>query len=66
MTQFREKAEQAGDFVSAGLLAYPVLQAADILVLGVPSYRHLGYRIGGNAVRVVVKRGAVQVGGPIQ
>ena len=39
---------------------------ADILVLGVPSYRHLGYRIGGNAVRVVVKRGAVQVGGPIQ
>src|SRR5207247_1878396 len=39
---------------------------ADILVLGVPSYRHLGYRIGGNAVRVVVKRGAVQVGGPTQ
>jgi len=37
---------------------------ADILVLGVPSYRHLGYRIGGNAVRVVVKRAAVVVGGP--
>jgi len=39
---------------------------ADILVLGVPSYRHLGYRIGGNAVRVVIKRGAVQIGGPIR
>lgn len=39
---------------------------ADILVLGVPSYRHLGYRIGGNTVRVVIKRGAVQVGGPFR
>src|SRR3989442_1637355 len=39
---------------------------ADILVLGVPSYRHLGYRIGGNAGRVVRKRGGGQGGGPIQ
>ncbi|OLD36181.1 MAG: imidazolonepropionase, partial [Armatimonadetes bacterium 13_1_40CM_3_65_7] len=37
---------------------------ADLVILGVPSYRHLGYRIGGNAARVVIKRGAVQVGGP--
>src|SRR5207245_2274940 len=32
---------------------------ADLVILGVPSYRHLGYRIGGNAARVVIKRGAV-------
>lgn len=32
MTQFKEKAEQSGDFVSAGLFTYPVLQAADILI----------------------------------
>jgi tryptophanyl-tRNA synthetase len=31
MTQFKEKGEQQ-DFVSAGLLSYPVLQAADILL----------------------------------
>jgi tryptophanyl-tRNA synthetase len=31
MTQFKEKAEQQ-EFVSAGLFAYPVLQAADILL----------------------------------
>lgn len=30
---------------------------ADLLVLDVPSYRHLGYRIGGNVVESVVKRG---------
>src|SRR3989441_1111154 len=39
---------------------------ADLVILGVPSYRHLGYRIGGNAARVVIKRGAVQVGGPLR
>ena len=39
---------------------------ADLLVLGVPSYRHLGYRVGGNVVRVVIKRGAVQLGGPFR
>lgn len=39
---------------------------ADLLVLDVPSYRHLGYRIGGNAVQVVIKRGAIRVGGPIR
>src|SRR5207244_2687025 len=39
---------------------------ADLLVLGVPSYRHLGYRVGGNAVRVVIKRGAVQLCGPFR
>src|SRR2546427_500522 len=38
---------------------------ADILVLEVPSYRHLGYRIGGNAGRGVIKRGAVPLRGPI-
>jgi len=32
---------------------------ADLLVLNVPSYRHLGYRIGGNLVETVVKRGGV-------
>ena len=32
---------------------------ADLLVLDIPSHRHLGYRIGGNAVRTVVKRGRV-------
>ena len=31
MHQFKEKSEQQRDFVSFGLLAYPVLQAADIL-----------------------------------
>jgi tryptophanyl-tRNA synthetase len=31
MTQFKEKSEQQRSFVSAGLLFYPVLQAADIL-----------------------------------
>lgn len=32
---------------------------ADLLVLDVPSYRHIGYRLGGNAVDVVLKRGRV-------
>jgi tryptophanyl-tRNA synthetase len=32
MHQFKEKSEQQRDFVSAGLLTYPVLQAADILL----------------------------------
>jgi len=37
MTQFKEKSEQyseqrSGDFVSAGLYTYPILQAADILI----------------------------------
>src|SRR5215207_3736917 len=31
MTQFKEKSEQHRRFVSAGLLFYPVLQAADVL-----------------------------------
>jgi tryptophanyl-tRNA synthetase len=31
MTQFKEKSEQQRAFVSAGLLFYPVLQAADVL-----------------------------------
>ncbi len=34
---------------------------ADLLVLDIPSHRHLGYRIGGNAVRTVVKGGRVRV-----
>ena len=32
---------------------------ADLLILGVPEYRHLGYRFGSNLVRQVVKRGRV-------
>jgi tryptophanyl-tRNA synthetase len=32
MTQFKEKSAQQRDFVSAGLFAYPILQAADILL----------------------------------
>ncbi|HBG73838.1 MAG: imidazolonepropionase [Chloroflexi bacterium GWB2_49_20] len=32
---------------------------ADLLVLSVPDYRHLGYRFGTNLVRQVVKRGQV-------
>ncbi len=32
---------------------------ADLLVLDIPSWRHLGYRLGGNAVETVVKRGRV-------
>jgi imidazolonepropionase len=32
---------------------------ADMLILDVPDYRHLGYRFGGNLVRQVVKRGQV-------
>ncbi len=34
---------------------------ADLLVLDVPSYRHLGYRIGGNAIRTVVNAGRVRI-----
>jgi imidazolonepropionase len=32
---------------------------ADLLILSVPDYRHLGYRFGTNLVRHVVKRGRV-------
>ena len=32
---------------------------ADLLILDMPSWRHLGYRMGGNAVETVVKRGRV-------
>jgi imidazolonepropionase len=32
---------------------------ADLLILGVPDYRHLGYRFGTNLIRQVVKRGRV-------
>ncbi len=32
---------------------------ADLLILGVPDYRHLGYRFGTNLVRQVIKRGRV-------
>src|SRR5512138_1302156 len=32
---------------------------ADLIILGVPDYRHLGYRFGSNLVRQVVKRGRV-------
>ncbi len=32
---------------------------ADLIILNVPDYRHLGYRFGANMVRTVVKRGEV-------
>lgn len=32
---------------------------ADLLVLDIPDYRHLGYRFGGNLVRTVIKAGEV-------
>jgi imidazolonepropionase len=32
---------------------------ADLLILSVPDYRHLGYRFGTNLARQVVKRGRV-------
>jgi imidazolonepropionase len=35
---------------------------ADILILDVPDYRHLGYRYGTNLVRAVVKKGELVVG----
>jgi imidazolonepropionase len=34
---------------------------ADVLILDLPSWRHLGYRLGGNAVEVVVKKGRIIV-----
>lgn len=34
---------------------------ADIVVLDVPDYRHLGYRFGDNLVKVVIKSGQVQL-----
>lgn len=36
--------------------------AADVLVLDVPDYRHLGYRFGANPVAAVLKAGRVVVG----
>jgi imidazolonepropionase len=32
---------------------------ADLLVLSVPDYRHLGYRFGTNLVKQVIKKGRV-------
>ncbi len=32
---------------------------ADVLVLDIPDYRHVGYRFGTNLVETVIKRGAV-------
>ncbi|HEY6074784.1 MAG TPA: amidohydrolase family protein, partial [Anaerolineales bacterium] len=32
---------------------------ADLLVLNVPDYRHLGYRFGANLVQTVIKKGKV-------
>ena len=32
---------------------------ADLLILDVPDYRHLGYRFGSNLVEIVIKRGVV-------
>ena len=35
---------------------------ADLVVLDAPTYRHLGYRIGGNMAEAVVKRGRIRRG----
>lgn len=35
---------------------------ADLLILSVPNYRHLGYRFGTNLVQTVIKKGKVIVG----
>jgi imidazolonepropionase len=32
---------------------------ADLLILDIPDYRHLGYRFGGNLVRTVIKKGNI-------
>ena len=40
-------------------------QQADVVILDVPDYRHLGYRFGTNLVYTVVKRGQVVVN-PLQ
>ncbi|MBE9471936.1 MAG: amidohydrolase family protein, partial [Chloroflexi bacterium] len=37
-------------------------RAADILVLNLSDYRHLGYRFGTNPVETVVKAGRIVVG----
>ena len=34
---------------------------ADLLILDLPSWQHLGYRFGGNSVETVVKKGRVLV-----
>lgn len=36
---------------------------ADILILDVPDYRHLGYRFGTNLVRTVIKKGQIYTNG---
>ncbi len=35
---------------------------ADLLVLNAPTYRHLGYRLGGDSAEAVVKRGRIRKG----
>jgi imidazolonepropionase len=32
---------------------------ADLLILSVPDYRHLGYRFGANLVQTVIKKGNI-------
>jgi imidazolonepropionase len=32
---------------------------ADVLILGVPDYRHLAYRVADNLVEMVIKRGRI-------
>ena len=44
-----------GYLANTGSLVLP----ADMLVLSVPDYRHLGYRFGTNLVKQVIKRGHV-------
>jgi imidazolonepropionase len=42
---------------AAQLGSLEVGKQADLLILKVPDYRHLGYRFGGNLVRTVIKKG---------
>ena len=47
-------AERSATVLEAG-------KRADLIVLDVPDYRHLGYRYGTNLVRTVIKSGQVLV-----
>lgn len=49
-----DRSEEVGSLESGKL--------ADLVVLDAPSYRHLGYRLGGNLAEVVVRRGRVRRG----
>ena len=43
----------------AAIGSLEVGKQADVIVLGVPDYRHLGYRFGPNLVESVIKKGKI-------